>query len=752
VSETIDRPDGSDDASTQGVDLAGYALETRLLAIDQVARFHHMEIDRELLRYPRGEAPSPATLVRWLREGGLWSKAVRLRWGQLMKVESASPIVLLLTDGSAAILATADAARNVVWLRDPRAPSGEPPIAVDELRLSQVWTGEALLIRSEREQTDDTAPFTVGWLARIVMMEKKTLRDIMIASVILSFLTILPPLVVMTVIDKVLTHHSVSTLVMISGFIFIMLLYDTIIGYSRREMIAVVGARVDAKLSLHVFKRLLGLPLDFFEREQAGVITHHLLQVNKVRDFLTGKMVQVMLDMISLFVLLPVLFLLQPLLTWMTVVCGGLIAIIIIAFLGPMSRRITLYIQAETQKSSVLIESIHGIRTVKSLALEPQQRELWDKRTALSTQRKLDAMRISNWPQTLITPIEGFMTRGVLLIGVALALQSSQAIDTGSLMAFMMLSGRVASPLAGLARVMEDFQEVRVAVHLVAGVLNNPPESVNPGAGLRPQIAGAVSFKSVNYSYPNTKTKALDGVSFDIPAGTMLGLVGRSGSGKSTVTRLLQGITRDYEGFVRLDATDMREINLGHMRRSFGVVLQENFLFRGTIRENIIAGRPGLTLSDAVRAARLAGAEEFIERMPNGYETWIEEGSPNLSGGQRQRLAIARALIHDPKLLILDEATSALDPESEALVNANLQRIAANRTMVIVSHRLSSLTDCDEILVLDRGAVVDIAPHLVLLERCSIYRQLWMQQNRHLETGGAPRGGAPAVMTQATAD
>ena len=187
----------------------------------------------------------------------------------------------------------------------------------------------------------------------------------------------------------------------------------------------------------------------------------------------------------------------------------------------------------------------------------------------------------------------------------------------------------------------------------------------------------------------------------------MLGLVGRSGSGKSTITRLLQGINRDYSGYVKIDGADLREINLRHLRSSFGVVLQENFLFRGSIRENILAGRPGLTLDDAVRAARLAGAEEFIERMPNGYETYIEEGSPNLSGGQRQRLAIARALITDPRILILDEATSALDPESEALVNANLLRIARGRTMVIVSHRLSSLTECDQILVLEKGKVMD---------------------------------------------
>jgi subfamily B ATP-binding cassette protein HlyB/CyaB len=240
---------------------------------------------------------------------------------------------------------------------------------------------------------------------------------------------------------------------------------------------------------------------------------------------------------------------------------------------------------------------------------------------------------------------------------------------------------------------------------------------------------------------------ALERVSFAVPGGTLVGIVGRSGSGKSTLARLLQGINRDYTGFLKIDGTDLREINLRHLRSRLGVVLQDNFLFRGSIRDNIIAGRPGLTLEDAVRAARLAGAEEFIERMPNGYETCIEEGSPNLSGGQKQRLAIARALITDPRILILDEATSALDPESEAQVNANLLRIASSRTMVIVSHRLSSLTECDQIVVLEKGALIDIAPHRILLERCSLYRQLWAQQNRHLKSQGSGHAAlAPALV------
>ena len=213
----------------------------------------------------------------------------------------------------------------------------------------------------------------------------------------------------------------------------------------------------------------------------------------------------------------------------------------------------------------------------------------------------------------------------------------------------------------------------------------------------------------------------------------MLGLVGRSGSGKSTITRLLQGVSRSYTGQLRLDGIDLREINLTYLRRSCGVVLQDNFLFRGTIRDNIIAGRPGLTLEDVVRAARMAGAEEFIERMPAGFDTWIEEGSTNISGGQRQRLAIARAVISDPKLMILDEATSALDPESEAVVNANLRHLAQGRTMVIVSHRLASLVACHRICVMEQGRVADIGTHDELLTRCTIYRTLWRQQNRHME-------------------
>jgi ATP-binding cassette subfamily B protein len=550
---------------------------------------------------------------------------------------------------------------------------------------------------------------------------------------VLSILTVLPPLMVSTVIDQVVTHQSLSTLVLMSLLIGVAMLSETMLSFARRQLILVVGARVDAKLNLHVFQRLLGLPLDYFERTQAGTIWSMTgLQIAKIREFLTGKLLTTMLDLMTLLVLLPILFYLQPLLSLIVLACAVLIAGIIMGFMKPVSRRVKRYIDAETAKSSVMVETLHGIRTVKSLALEPQQRERWDARVAEATKAKIEAGRLSNLPQVLIQPIEGFMQRGVLLVGAYMALNDSGTVAVGGLVAFMMLSARVAQPLASLAKLMESLGEVRTATALAATVLNQRPESKDAAAGVRPRFQGAISFQKVDYTYPGATGPALDRVGFGIAPGTVLGVVGRSGSGKSTLTRLLQGITRDYQGLVSIDGIDLRDINLAHLRRNLGVVLQENFLFRGTIRDNILAGRPGLTLSDAVHAARLAGAAEFIERLPNGYETMIEEGSPNLSGGQRQRLAIARALVHDPRILILDEATSALDPESEALVNANLARMARGRTMVIVSHRLSSLTDCDAILVLDQGRIVDLGPHSELVGRCPTYQQLWHQQNRHM--------------------
>ncbi len=722
-------------------------LTIRLRAAMAAARYHGVELDPKTFQAEPNEAsPSPATLVRWMDAQGMVARGMRLKWRYLVRMHNTPPIVLMFKDGSAGLFVSAEPHRGIVWLRDPMAGESEPMVAVDELRLSQVWTGDVLLVRRARSDAEAETPVDMRWLSRVVMRERSSLRDVMLASLVLSILTILPALIMMQVLNKVIGEHSLATLFSITMILVVISFYETLLTYARRELVLVMSARIDSRLSIHAFNRLLALPLEYFERQQAGNVIGRVMAIFQVRDFMTGALLRTFLDMFTLVLILPFLFFLSSTLAWMVLAAAGAIGLIVVIFMGPIAYYVSRVTTAEVERASVMYESIAGIRTLKTLALEPARRQEWDEKTAEVTRWKLAAGRMSNWPQTIIMPIEMFISRGIMLVGAYIALEDTtgtSSVTAGSLVAFMMLGGRVAQPLVGFARLLEDFSEVRSSLSEVGSVLNQPTETKALTTGMRPKILGALSFLDVDFSYPGSPNKALDGVNFEIPAGTSLGVVGRSGSGKSTITRLLQGVSRSYTGYLKLDGVDMREINLNHLRRSFGVVLQDNFLFRGTIRDNITAGRPGLTLDDVVRAARLAGAEEFIERMPAGYETFIEEGSTNISGGQKQRLAIARALISDPKLLILDEATSALDPESEALVNANLSRMAKGRTMVLVSHRLSSLVDCDLILVMEQGKVNDIAPHNVLVERCAIYRQLWLQQNRHMN---ADRNAGPAPM------
>jgi ATP-binding cassette subfamily B protein len=280
---------------------------------------------------------------------------------------------------------------------------------------------------------------------------------------------------------------------------------------------------------------------------------------------------------------------------------------------------------------------------------------------------------------------------------------------------------------------INEYQQTALSVKMLGQVMDHPPERDPTHRGTKPVITGQMEFNEVCFKYPTAQNPTLDRINFRVEEGQVIGLVGRSGSGKTTVTRLIQGINTAQDGMIRLNGNDLRHIDLAHLRRSIGVVLQDNILFRGTIRDNIAAGRPDATLNEVMEAARLAGADEFIDRLPRSYDTFVEEGATNFSGGQKQRIAIARALLPRPRLLIFDEATSALDPESETIITENLAKIAEGRTMIIVSHRLSSLVTADAILVLERGKVEAFAPHHELLEICDIYRHLWQQQTQHVK-------------------
>ncbi len=556
----------------------GSSLHPRLQAVIVVGRYHGVEFDpSDYKSLDEASAPSAQSLSAWVQNAGLWSRAVRLRWRNLLGLQETAPVVLLLSDGSAALLTGANPEQKVVYLKDPQAAESAAPVAVDELRLSEVWDGETLLVRANRGIAEADAPFSMRWLARLVMTERKTLRDLCIASLSISFLTIMPPLLVMTVINRVMVYGSMSTLALLAVLLTIFVLFETLLGYARRLIIAVLAIRIDTKLNMHVFNRMIRLPIDYFERHPAGDTLHRLQAIYRVREFMTGRLLNTLLDFITLLVILPVLFYLSSTLTWLVIASACILASVILVFLGPVTRAMSQMIQSEINKAAVMTETVFGMRTVKSLALEPQRLALWDERVADAAKWRMRVARISNWPQTIATPISRFMWMGVMLIGAYMAVKDNSGYMVGSLFAFMMLSGRVAQPLVGAAGLTEKYLEVKTSIGLAAEVLNRPMENNASSGGLRPRFAGSISFEDVTFTYPTGQTPALERISFSIPAGTMLGVVGRSGSGKSTITRLLQGINREYSGFVKLDGSDLREINLRHLRQSFGVMLQDNF-------------------------------------------------------------------------------------------------------------------------------------------------------------------------------
>jgi ATP-binding cassette subfamily B protein len=687
-------------------------------------------------------------LVHCARQAGLKTKLVHLDWAGLTQIGKAVPAIIRLKTGASLVLAQVNfkregAALGVV-LHDPNAAEGAE-LFVDWLRFQEIWTGEVVLLRRNYDFADEEQPFGIKFIAGLIFRERKLVRDIVICALFLSVFALTPIMYWSLIGSKVLAYKAMSTFAVLTVGMLVLLIFETIFSYLRSYLLMFLTSRVDVRLSEYMFERVLGLPIDFFERNELGVIMFQINELWKIRAFLTGQLFGTVLDSMTLLIFLPVMFAFSPLLTFIVLAFCVLIVLWLVAMLPSARAAQAKVIKAETERGSFLYQTIAGMRTVKSLALEGRQHREWDVLVARAAKASDNQARVVTTIQTGVRPLERLAVTGSYAVGVYVALTTNDPYIVSALFAFLMLSQRVAGPLMQMAQLITQFDEATAAVEIVKNLVNQPREEGIGDGGVRKPLSGHVEFSKVRFTYKGALNPAIDGLSFEIPEGTTLGVVGRSGSGKTTVTRLLQRLHSEYEGLIKIDGVDVREYNIAHLRRSLGVVLQENFLFRGTIRENIIAAKPTATFDEVIRAARLSGSEEFIDRLPRGYDTYIYEGSPNLSGGQRQRLAIARCMILDPRILILDEATSALDPDSESIVNENIKKIAKGRTVIAISHRLSSLVHSDLILVLERGQFLDMAPHQVLLERCEIYRGLWLQQNGHIEaaaTRAANRGAS----------
>jgi ATP-binding cassette subfamily B protein len=684
-----------------------------------------------------GENVTVEEMLECARKAGLKAKVVHLDWNDLKQLKKALPAVVRLKTGAAMILSEvrSNDAIEHVNLRDPDGEEGSL-VTIDRVRLEEIWSGEVILIRRDYKLMDEEKPFGWSLILAMFLRERRLIRDLVLGAIALSVLALTPMVFWRIAVGPVLEYKAFNTFTVLCVVVAILFAADGVLQFLRHYLLQIITARVDTRISEYIFDRLLDIQIDYFERNPIGVISHDLREAEKIRRFINDQGFGTLLDSLCLLILLPVMFAFSPLLTFIVLAFTALMVLALILMLPAVRRATGAVIAAETDKGSFMYQNLAGIRTVKSLALESRQRAMWDVLTVRAVDALFYAGRVAGVIQAIVRPLSQLSTSGTLAIGVYVAMTSENPLSVGDLFAFMILIGRVQQPLMQMAQLINQYDEARVAVAIVGRLMAQPLEEGRGGHGVRSPLKGHVEFARVRFKYAGSQSYALDGVSFEVPVGWTLGVVGRSGSGKTTVTRLLQRLHSDYEGLIKIDGVDVREYDVAHLRRNLGVVLQENFLFSGSIRDNITAAKPHATFEEMVRAARLSGAEEFIDRLPRGYETYIYEGSPNLSGGQKQRLAIARALIVDPRILILDEATSALDPDSEAIVNENIRRIAQGRTVIVISHRLSSLVKSDAILVLERGKFEDIGTHDELLERCDIYRGLWQQQNRHMGGGG----------------
>ncbi|RLJ64730.1 peptidase domain-containing ABC transporter [Sulfurisoma sediminicola] len=707
---------------------------TAVQCLTAIAHHHGVTLPPERLvhEYALGtEEPSLSVVVRMAESNGFKAKAEQIDWPRLMGLHGVFPLMARLDNGNWVIIVGVrrDADQERVAIVDPLA-AGAEVLLLDAHQFGARWQGQVVLLKRVFKLTDTEQPFGLLWFVPEILRQGGAFRDIAVAAIMLIGLALATPIFFQLIIDKVLVHESYSTLYVLTAGIVAAIAFESVFGFLRQYLLLGATNKIDIRLARRTFAHLLSLPIDFFESVSAGVVVRHMQQVERIRQFLTGKLFLTLLDALALFFFVPLLFFYSAKLGTIVLLFTLAIAAVVAALIKPFQARLRELYEAEGQRQALLVESIHGMRTVKSLALEPKRRKEWDRRSASAIHNHFRVGKISITAQALTQSLEKLMMVAVIAFGARDVFDHT--LTVGALIAFQMISGRVVGPLVQIVSLVHEYQETALSVRMLGEIMNRPAEARGRGAGLAPKLAGRITFDRVTFRYPGATNATLDDISLDLQPGMIVGVVGRSGSGKTTLTRLIQGMYPVSQGLIRVDGIDIREIDLSHLRSSIGVVLQDNFIFRGSVRENINATKPDATFEQIVAAAQAAGADEFIERLPQGYETLLEENGSNLSGGQKQRISIARAILPQPRVLILDEAASALDPESEAIFINNLSRIARGKTVLMVSHRMTTLVGAHAIIAMDQGRIADIGTHQELVARCEIYQQLWRQQTIHV--------------------
>ena len=696
-------------------------MMTGLIAFEVVARINRVDVDsRGIVReYGLQQEVTPEELLRIAKRYAFKAKRKAISLESVI-ADYPLPAIAVLKAGGYTVLLKGNRDADKILLFDPLTKK-----TVECSRADFIAVVESYIVLRHRTQSSPAA-FGFRWFYHEIGKFRRIIAEVLIGSFVVQLFGLVTPLFTQVILDKVIVHHSLSTLDVLAVAFLAIVIFELLLNIARNYIFSHTTTKLDAKLGAKLFKHLLGLPFRYFEARQVGNIAARVRELDTIREFMTNKAVSVIIDLFFSGVFVVVMLLYSVKLTLVALAFIAAIACIYLLVTPELRRRLEEKFQMGALSNSYLVESITGMQTVKSLAIEGAMQKRWEDYLGNYVRSGFRLTNMSKISGAIAGSLQRLMTIAILYLGVQAVLRGEMTI--GQLIAFQMFAGQFSGPVLRLTTLWNELQQALLSVDRLGDILNHPLETSSEKAITLPQLHGQLRFENISFSYHPGGPKVLDGVSFTIAPGQCVGIVGRSGSGKSTLAKLLQRLYLANEGAIYVDGVDVRHMNPFWLRSNIGVVLQENFLFSGTIRDNIALPRPDAPMELILHVARLAGADEFIAGMAEGYDSMVIERGGSLSGGQRQRIAIARALINNPRLLIFDEATSALDYESEKVIRDNMRAIKEGRTTVIIAHRLSTIRACDTILVMDQGKVVETGSHDALLMQGGYYHRLHSQQ------------------------